>query len=333
MENEVVLETQESLRDTLTASFDSQVADDAPVVETSEAKAERQRDEAGRFAPKGAELAAVVDPAAKTTIAAPPAATEVLSPAVAKNAPSAWKKELAEKEWQTLPDSIKDEILRREGDFHKGIEGFKSHADMGRTFEKAVAPYMDTIRKFGVTPDVAVSELLRVDNLLRTAPPAVKMQEFMKIARDYGIDLNQQFAPETAQYQQQLYETQQRLQEIERQNKEQSSSAVASEIERFKSAPGHEHFDAVRDDMAALLQGGRASDMDKAYEMACYANPEVRQSLLEQERRRLANENTAKRALTAAVSVKGSSPASGKSAAPHGSSLRADLEAAFESNS
>ena len=91
------------------------------------------------------------------------------------------------------------------------------------------------------------------------------------------------------------------------------------------------HFEAVREDMAALLQAGRAKDLKDAYDMAVYANPQTRQALLEQQRQEALKQAQsaaiAARAKSAAVSVRGSSPASGSASAP--TSLRAALEAAF----
>ena len=51
-----------------------------------------------------------------------------------------------------------------------------------------------------------------------------------------------------------------------------------SEIARF--AQGKDHFDAVREDMAALLQAGRAQTLDDAYQMAIWANPATRAALI-----------------------------------------------------
>lgn len=340
------LETQgggESLRETLEASFDSTSSEaettvDTPAepAESTETKAERARDEAGRFAKKQEEAALEKPTAEVQQAAVVPAATSPYK------APSSWKKEAAavfdkieSGEPLTVQEMkiLRDEALRREGDFHKGIESFKTHAEAGKAFEKVVTPYMETIRKFGVTPDVAVGELLKVDNLLRTAPPAVKAQKFMELARDYGIDLSQQFDPNVAELQARLYQMEEQQKQWQLQQQTQTHEALNSDIERFKAEAGHEHFEAVRDHMASLLQGGLAKDLQDAYDQAVYANPTTRASLLEQQRKEAEAQAQAQRARSAAVSVRGSSPASGASAPQVGSSIRDAVAAAFDAHS
>ncbi len=340
------LETQgggDSLRETLEASFESATPEVAPEVvdtpaETSEAKAERARDEAGRFAKKAEEPVEAAPVAPEVQQAVPPVPA---APSPYK-APSSWKKEAAavfdkieSGEPLTVQEMkiLRDEALRREGDFHKGIESFKTHAEAGKAFEKVVSPYMETIKKFGVSPDVAVGELLKVDNLLRTAPPAVKAQKFMELAKDYGIDLSQQFDPHVAELQARLYQMEQQQVQWQQQQAEVANQSVNTELERFAAEPGHEHFEAVRVHMGALLDSGLAQSLQDAYDQAVYANPTTRASLLEQQKKEAEAAARAQRASSAAVSVKGSSPASGASATPVGGSIRDAVAAAFDAHS
>jgi hypothetical protein len=126
-----------------------------------------------------------------------------------------------------------------------------------------------------------------------------------------------------------LQKLQQEQESFQRSQQEREMQTLNSELSEF--AKTAEHFEAVRDDMAALLQAGRASDLKTAYDMAVYANPQTRQTLLEQQRNEALKQAQsvalANRAKSAAVSVKGSSPASGSGASP--TNLRAALEAAF----
>ena len=291
-----------------------------PVVED---KPSRARDEAGRFTP--AELAQqAADKAAEQ------------APAVeAKRAPSSWKKDAAA-EFDKLPPHVQDEVLRRETDFHKGIEGFKQHADLGRSMERALQPYMQTIQQLGVAPDQAVGALLKADAMLRNPDPSVRAQYFASLAQQYGIDLGQaaqvpQRDPYTFQLEQRLAQIQQQQEQFQQSQQEQQREALNSELQAFAATA--EHFEAVKEDMAALLQAGRATDLKDAYDKAVYANPQTRQSLLEQQRaealKQAQTQALANRAKAAAVSVKGSSPASGSGAAP--TNLRAALESAWNS--
>jgi hypothetical protein len=84
--------------------------------------------------------------------------------------------------------------------------------------------------------------------------------------------------------------------------------------------------------MADLLESGKAQSLEQAYEMAIWMRPDVRQTLIEQQRieaqRNYEQQQRSARAKTASVSVKGSSPSSGGSQPPSGD-LRALLESQF----
>lgn len=316
-------ETQQEpqdLRSVLESAIDKTEAPEAP-----ETPAEaRARDEAGRFAPNAAK------PAETTT---QPAEVKP-EPLPEKRPPSSWKKDAAA-EFDKLPAHVQDEILRRETDFHRGIEGFKTHADLGKSMERAIQPYLPTIQALGVTPDQAAARLFQADHILRNSAPDQKAAYFAQLAQEYGIDLGQAQAmptkdPHTLNLERQLAQLQYQQQQFLQSQQEQQQESLNSEIQRLREKFGDD-FDVLREDAAALLQAGRASDADDAFEKARYANPQTRQALLEQQRQEALKQAQsaaiATRAKAAAVSVRGSSPASGSASAP--TSLRAALEAAF----
>jgi len=339
--------TQDDLRGELESVFDAAPAPDQevqqPVVEaTSETQAEteaRQRDESGRFKAKEA---SAQDPAAQNAATEQTVATLETKPEEKQiditRAPSSWKKETAEL-FATLPPDVQAEIHRRETDFHKGYgkqfeesPAYKQMAPLaeaGSRFTQIAEQYKENYKQFGITGEQAIGELFKMDNDLKNAPPAVKFEKFMGLARYYGIDLNQQFAPEVAQMQQKMYELEQQNKQFLEGQQTREMQAVTSEIQKFVEAPGHEHFDKVRMHMKALIDGGQANDLQDAYDQAVYANPETRKALLEQQTRAAQEQANAHRAKSAAVSVKGSSPASGMASQPK-NSLRDEISAAFE---
>lgn len=263
------------------------------------------RDASGKFAKKEETPAATPAPVAEVpaeVVAEVPAEEIPAAPAPeAKKAPSSWKKEAAEA-FAALPPHVQDEVLRREGDIHKGIESYRTQAETGKRFESALAPYMQTIQQLGVTPEAAVSALMKADHTLRYAPPAVKAQEFQKLAQVYGIDLSQQFDPNVAALQNEVYQLRQQQEQWQHQQQTQVQQSLNSDIERFAAEPGREHFGAVRDHMAALLQGGQAKDLADAYDQAVYANPQTRAAVLAKqlEAQRAEQTRKAKEARTAA---------------------------------
>ena len=52
--------------------------------------------------------------------------------------PKTWRKEALE-HWATIPDTVRAEILKREDDMFRGLEGYKSQANIGRAFQETLA--------------------------------------------------------------------------------------------------------------------------------------------------------------------------------------------------
>ncbi|MDS1142397.1 hypothetical protein RE432_18340 [Pusillimonas sp. SM2304] len=227
-------------------------------------------------------------------------------------APSSWKREVAEK-WKDLPPEARAEIHRRETDYHKSIETYKQNAAIGQDIQRVVTPYMANIQAAGVEPMAAIDRLLVVEHHLRNGTPAQKAQMVSEILRDYGIDLAtvQPPAPVDPAVQA-LQQQNQQLQRFQQSIVEQQNQAVMSDIEKFRTDPANVHFEAVKDDMAALLQSGRAESLKDAYDKAVWMRPDIRKSLVEQQRteaeKKAAQAGRQQRAKSAAVGVKGSAP-------------------------
>jgi hypothetical protein len=211
-----------------------------------------------------------------------------------------WKK-AALAEWEKLPEMARREIERRENDFHKGIEQYKEGAQRAQEWERAVQPYMATIQSLGVTPQQAATHLMGVDHQLRYSSTPQKVGMLLQIANSYGVDLNtlangiQQIAgeqvwqqqnpvdPRLQQLQQQVNQLTQHLTTTQQQARMAEHSAIDSEIAAFAADPDHEHFVILQQDMALLLQNGRAKTLDDAYEMALRQNPQTYQIWLAQQ--------------------------------------------------
>jgi hypothetical protein len=284
------------------------------------------RDESGRFAKKEES----VEEAIEVT-----QAEENLPEVPLKRPPSSWKKE-TQAEWDKLPSHVQDDVLRRESDFHRGIEQYKVHAQRAQAYDQAIAPYQQTLQALGVPADQAIGALFKADHLLRSSAPHEKAAYFAKLAQDYGVQLGDIQAPPPVDpaYQALLNEVRtlkQTESQREQHRQQQEQQQLNSQIAAFSE--GKEHFDTVREDMAALLQAGRAQDLEAAYDMAIWARPDLRSGLLQQQTRAAEEKARAvaqrQRAQTAAVSVKGSSPVSSSSANP--TDLRALLESQFNS--
>jgi hypothetical protein len=321
------------LREQLEAAFEADetqteaVAQEAPTeaVETAPDAPERVRDEQGKFAREE------------------PQVPEELKPE--RRAPSSWKPDAqaaflkADRGEPLTPQEIKiltAEAERRESDFHKGVESFKTHAQKARQYEQVVAPYAQNFQQLGLDAPTAIQKLLEADHKLRHSSPQEKAQYLAHLANQYGVSLGQVQNPQNNDPQmqylvnelQQLRQTQQMWQNSIQQ---QEQAKANHELTEFASG-GKTHFEAVRNDMADLLETGKAQSLEQAYEMAIWMRPDVRQTLIEQQRieaqKNYEQQQRSARAKTASVSVRGSSPSSGGSQPPSGD-LRALLESQF----
>jgi hypothetical protein len=329
--SEATLGLRETLENAIgeTPQETPEIIESAPVetagTETEAESEARARDDRGRFAKKQEEAEQLLEAATETPV-------EPVREA--KPSPKAWKKELAEKYWNNLDPDLQEEILRREEAVSRGFEQYKTDAQYASDLKQVIDPYNDYINQMGVSAPAAIDHLLKSEYQLRNGTPYEKAQLFMQWANAYGVNLEElatqrpdpAFAmqSELAQLRgmyNQLIQTQQQTQDKQ----------VLSEIEQF--AATHEHLDTVREDMALLLQAGKASNLDEAYEKAIRLHDDLfnqvngaNQQMAEAQRREQAD-RAAKAAKAAAVSVKGSR--SGVSQTPPGN-LRDALSQAFD---
>jgi len=307
----------------------TEVKPEAPTPALEPEQTEQPRDEAGKFAKE-------VEP------------TEQTEPAQRK-APSSWKPAAQEAflkadRGETLtPEEIKlltAEAERRESDFHKGVSEFKSHSERAKAYDAAIAPYQTHLQRLGVDAPTAISALMRADTILRTSDPTTKAQYFSQLAREYGIDLNNvqeppQLDPQTNYLMSELQQLRNQQQMWQNQIQQQEHARANSELTKFATAD-KVYFDAVRGDMADLLETGKAKTLEEAYDEAVWRRKDIRQSLLDQERaeaqKKALEQAQTQKARTAAVSVKGSSPVSGGVQPGTKGSLRDIIAAQFDSN-
>lgn len=290
---------KDDIRSVIAAEMDKHEAAEAE--KTEEPVEAEKRDDKGRF--KKAESSVVENANTQDE------AERVETPAPARNPWASWKKE-AQTALSQLPPETQRMIQEREEQFHKGIEQYKQDAYQGRSLNKALAPHMEYLNQVGVAPEQAISTLIQAEKLLRTSDPQTKTQMFMKLAHDYGVDVNSltnvPFDPYKYQLEQQLQAQQAQLAQIMQSRQIAEEAQLGQTIEQF--AQQHEYFDEVRETMADLLDKGLASDLNDAYSKAVRLNDDVfsrtTQNVNVNPVQR-AN-NAAKAAKAAAVSVKGS---------------------------
>ena len=313
-----------SLRDELGEALD-QIEPEVPIEVKSEpvevapekpVETAKQRDETGKFVPKVVEKTEKIEEAKPTEqIAKPEIKPEEIKPDETADTkslvtpPATWSA-AAKSIYASLPETARKEIAKREQDYARGIQ---QHAEAAKGYQAMMAefqPYEAMIRAENGTPQGAIRDLLKTSYLLRTGTPQERGNLVMQIAQRFGADLTpylgqkeetgqQEFMPQVQQYVQQLVSPHlQRIQQFEesqltaqQRQMQEMQQETQSQIEAFQNAtaedgsPKHVYFENVRPLMSSYFASGQAQTLEQAYEMACWANPEVRAALIADQQR------------------------------------------------
>lgn len=235
--------------------------------------------------------------------------------------PSRWTAEKRAK-FDSLPDESKDLIhdvlLERERDYTQKVNALSNkeknlaeQAQMASGFQEVLKPYGNLIASTGRQPQEVVGILLEQVATLRFGTPDAKRALLTGLASEYGVQLNAEpqndvyIDPQVAQLQQQVQQLtgfiQQQQTHQQTQHKQQQSASYAQIIDQVADetdASGNNvrpHFDklAATPEFKAmrqvLQQANPQADLKdilaQAYDRTVYANPEIRDELLAQERK------------------------------------------------
>jgi nucleotide-binding universal stress UspA family protein len=249
--------------------------------------------------------------------------------------PNGWRSD-AKAAFTSLPEIARREIHKREDDLLRGVRQYRDAAGFGSQMAQELMPYQETINKHGIHPREIVKTLGNAWNTLVGGTPDAKRALLLQIAKDYDINIGAatsdatqqstaapQVDPLVSALQQELKEVKGYLTTQERQRAEAEFSAKVDEVTQWGSAAGADgkqlrpHFEALREDMAVLIETGRAKDLQDAYDKAQWINPEIRSALLaEQEKERAEkaarDAAAARKAAGANVTRRGTPPVSAK---------------------
>ena len=303
-------------------------------------KADRARDEAGRFAAAKAEAQEVeVEVKEKPATEAPPAQQQV-EPATNERptlAPNTWST-AAKAAWVNADPVLKAEISKREADVHREFTRQDGERNLGKQFRQVIEPHAAMIQQDGGNPVKGFQNYLETARILRGNDAQMKATLVRQMCQQFNIDLNAQ--PVAQNYQQAYTPPQQPA--IDRQQLEaeiRGNLTLQAKIDAFAADPKNEHFEAVKPAMVALLSGGMASNLEEAYEGALWVRPDIRSSLIARETKAVQDQRVAQAkakadaARRAGGSVTGS-PGIGQQSDPQAGTrtLRQELEANFASN-
>jgi hypothetical protein len=242
--------------------------------------------------------------------------------------PTTWKKDLlplwdkiAKGEALSKEESKKhlEYLNQRENEFKKGVSVYKAEAERAKALEEAINPFIPELQQQGIHPAAWINNLGRAHMILTKAPYEQKVQMFHRLAQDYGVNLNQVNEPQqpvdayTQQLMQQLYQVNQEVSTIKSRFEQEEQTRLMSEIERVRSDKERfPHFDMVREEMAQLLELGKAQDLESAYAKAVRLNDEVwakeQDRLLTDAKKQASKAQQVARAKATAVSPKSVTP-------------------------
>ena len=209
--------------------------------------------------------------------------------------PQHWPKDFKES-FEKLPVEAQHLLFDRhkelEGDYTKKTQSVAKYRKRQEAFDEIMKPHMDDFSRAGMDEVGAVRQLLAAHDYLRKDP----RQAIQWLAKNYGVDMSEvgidstedEYAdPQVKALQQQVAQLQgflQNQQQTQMQSVQQNTQSMIDQFAGEKDAngnPKHPHFDEVRDRMGVLIQGNQAPDLATAYDMAVYADPKLRQSLMD----------------------------------------------------
>ena len=242
--------------------------------------------------------------------------------------------------FEAMPREAQEWALNEYKSFQAGftkktqeLAGDKKFKEKYGWAEQIFAPLEQALMMHGLTPQQYVGQLLAIQQGLQTNPE----QTIKHLAQQRGVALDglqeadEYQDPEIRALKEEIANLRQGLTVREQTEAQNQQSHLMDQIRLFgteKDADGnltHPHFDAVMDDMARLAvyqrNQGIQPELNQLYEQAVWSNPEVRQTLLDEQKKSLTAEDAGKKqakatkAKKAAKSVtKTSEPGSDKQA-------------------
>lgn len=288
------------------------------------AKDGRERAPDGKFVAKTPEVEqsvpdqpseAVADPAEKLAI----------------RAPASWSP-AAKAEFAALPAHVQQAVAKREQEIDHGLRRKSEEVKRYEPLEQVLSPRRQLWAAQGIDDATAVKTLLAAQDLLES--DFDRAIEFLH--KSYGKTYQAQPAgqPFTAQpagnsQNPEFTALQQELAAIKQQITSQHDADVTRQIEAFRQDPANLYYENVRDEMAVLLQTGKARDLPEAYEMACWMRSDIRPFLQKAQVKPVADPAEVARKRAAGASVTGS-PAEARGAPLNGNgSIEDDIRAAI----
>lgn len=260
------------------------------------------------------------------------------------SAPKHWPKDEQEvfNSWDAnVQHQVMDRYKAMEGDYTKKTQEIAKYRKRNEALDEIYGPFRDDFQRAGMDEVAATRQLLAAHKYLREDP----QQALKWLAKSYGVDLTavnddtatDEYAdPQMKAMQQQIAQLQGTINNQQQQAQNMQKQEVQAMIDNFQTAKDvdgnlkHPHFDVVQNQMSGLISSGVAKDIESAYEMAVYANPETRAKVLDEQVKKTTKQEVKAEAVQKAkkqqrVNVKGSGTPS-NSAIPSGMTLNETIK-------
>lgn len=284
--------------------------------------------------------------------------------------PSRWTADKRAK-FDSLPEESKelihDVLLERERDYTQKVNALANkeknlaeQAQIASGFQEVLKPYGNLIASTGRQSHEVVGVLMQDWNTLRFGTPEQKRALLTGLASEYGVELGAESQndvyvdPQVAQLQQQVAQLtgyiQQQQTSQQTQFTQQQSASIASLIDQVADEVDQSgnkvrpHFDklAATPEFKAMRQALQQANPNaelkdilvQAYDRTVYANPEIRDELLAQERKaaaeaaRAVQQKQVEIARKAGVTISGAPNSAANSYQPE--TVRGAIEQAWE---
>ncbi|RUM06876.1 hypothetical protein [Rhizobium chutanense] len=252
-----------SIRDSLKAAIDT-VEGNGP----GELTGQPRDGDNGRFLAKGQEQAA-----AQQTAQAQSRGQGVEQPtAISSRVPPGWSAE-AKAHFGSLPGEVQAAIAKREQEVDNGFRVLQDY--------KGLEEFTPLIRQAGMTHADVMRRAIDWEKALIHDP----VNTVVHVARMAGVNLHALVNGQTGEILQRQQQVQPQPRSI---NVEATVEHVLrkrdteTQVDAFLSDPANAHADDVLDDMVALINAGRASTLQDAYDAACWMRPDIRRQLISQ---------------------------------------------------
>lgn len=235
-------------------------------------------------------------------------------------APRTWRPEAAA-EWEKLPESVKQEVAKREEDMFRGLEGYKQKAGVGDAFVESIKDYLPALKQAGADPYALTREFMQAHLTFAGQDMGAKQALLNQMISHYGLEpliQDPELAPAVDPQVKLLQQTVARLesqlsgtQNTLRQENEQRAAAhrqqFIAEVEAFAKDPANIYYADVEHLMPGLIQSGTAKNLREAYDQAVRLNPVT----AEKEFARRTTEAVAKSAAEARAKAEAAAKAAG----------------------